>query len=174
MTDRTGHMGNTFPLSGGGVAAVEGVFGRLAGVVLKRRFRIRPQRLRLSPWQAPQNVTRIMLGTTLAPPAREGRHNAWPMDGGKDHVDRHLLKRPRSRRRGPNDAVYAVGRVQLVHRRGASDPHSCGGRQGRSIGRGDAMSGLRAAEAGVQLPLPCAFARRRLEVLSSSYRGPGP
>ncbi len=23
----------------------------------------------------PQNVTRIMLGTTLAPPAREGRHN---------------------------------------------------------------------------------------------------
>jgi len=24
---------------------------------------------------APQNVTRIMLGTTLAPPAREGRHN---------------------------------------------------------------------------------------------------
>jgi hypothetical protein len=27
VTDRTGHMGNTFPLSGGGVDAVEGVFG---------------------------------------------------------------------------------------------------------------------------------------------------
>jgi hypothetical protein len=27
VTDRTGYMGNTFPLSGGGVDAVEGVFG---------------------------------------------------------------------------------------------------------------------------------------------------
>ena len=51
MTDRTGHMGNTFPLSGGGVDAVEGVFGDGRASAVRRSAEPSP-----APWSTAPGV----------------------------------------------------------------------------------------------------------------------
>jgi hypothetical protein len=78
-----------------------------------------------------------------------------------------IRSQPRSRRREPNDTVYAVGRVESVHSAMQAIRTTLAANV-RTPGRG----GCRVSSPRTRTPRR--LRRGRLGILSASYRGPDP